>query len=241
MLLSLCAIGVSLLQVQSCIKPPRDFDPRDGNNVYTACRIKSMGGAPWVYNENNDPVSSVHTNAGTGSPNIFFKYDNKGRLMEYTGLDDNGSYEFMHRYTYHQQRIVIDTMYIFGQYGVPNSALFKRIYYPRYDNLNRIAQDSLVYYSTANGPAANSVIIDYPYHQDGNLFNGYTYDNKLNFHRTNKIWMFIDREYSLNNPVPALTYNSAGLPLTFSSKNLFDFNFTYFSVGGAITISYDCK
>jgi hypothetical protein len=43
----------------------------------------------------------------------------------------------------------------------------------------------------------------------------------LNIHRTNTIWMFIDRDYSINNPVDngSDTYNSVGLPISISTNN----------------------
>jgi len=227
-------MGLCLFLYFSCIKPPKDFDPRDGNNVYTGCRVKSINGISFAYNKNNDPVSYIHDNVGTGNPNLFFKYDSRGKLTEFAALYDNGSYEFLHRYTYNQQKIVVDTAYFFGAYGVPASYAFKRISYPAYDNLNRIVQDSVV----QNG---QFTITHYYYHADGNLFNGFTYDDKLNPHRTNKIWMFVDRDYSVNNPVPAATYNSSGLPLTYPAKNGFDLVFAYFTHYGATSITYDCR
>ena len=226
-------IGICLFFNFSCTKLPRDFDPRDGNNVYTGCRVNSINGIAFTYNKNNDPVTYIHDNVGTGNPNLFFKYDNRGRLTEFAALEFD-SYEFLHRYTYYQQRIVVDTMYIFGEYGVPESYAFKRISYPAYDNLNRIVQDSVV----QNG---QSWIIYYPYRADGNLISGSTYDDKLNPHRTNKVWMFIDRDYSVNNSVAAATYNSSGLPLMYPAKNGFDLVFAYFRWFGATSITYDCK
>ena len=38
------------------------------------------------------------------------------------------------------------------------------------------------------------------------------YDHKVNIHRTNKVFMFVDRDYSMNNPFSAATYNGYLLP-----------------------------
>jgi hypothetical protein len=231
---------VTIFQSTSCLKPPPNFDPRNADNVYTGCRIKSINDVPVLYNRNNDPVSFIHDGqAYTGNPNIVFKYDNRNRLLEYAALFSNNSYGFVHRYTYNQQRIVADTEYVFGSYGVPDSYAFKNIYYPVYDNLGRVAQDSVVNY-TSYGTIATR-IQPYVYTADGNRYNSITYDNKLNPHRTNKIWMFIDRDYSINNPVPAVTYNGSGLPLTYDSKNVFNFHLMSFDYRGATTVTYECK
>lgn len=231
---------LSFVLFNSCVKSPPNFDPRDANNVYSGCRVGSINGIPFVYNRNNDPVSFIHAGAtGTGNPNFFFKYDNKGRLIEYAALDDKNTFELLHRYSYNQQRIVTDTFYFMGTYGSTVSYASKSIYYPAYDNLNRVVEDSVV--STSFSGATGYSITKYIYNAAGNLDNGYTFDNKLNPHRTNKIWMFIDRNYSVNNPVPASTYNNAGLPLTFPGKSTLALRFNFNFYDGFTTIAYDCK
>ncbi|WP_149695097.1 hypothetical protein [Chitinophaga sp. CF418] len=42
-----------------------------------------------------------------------------------------------------------------------------------------------------------------------------SYDNKVNFLRTNKVWQLLTRDYSENNTRNAVTYNKYGLPLQF--------------------------
>jgi hypothetical protein len=59
-----------------------------------------------------------------------------------------------------------------------------------------------------------------------------SYDNKINPRRTNKIWMFVDKDYSANNPIPGPTaYNELGLPLN---------NITFLG-NHATEVFYDCK
>ncbi len=59
------------------------------------------------------------------------------------------------------------------------------------------------------------LVNEYSYDINGNLvLPGITYDNKVNIHRTNKVFMFVDRDYSMNNPFTAPAYNGYGLPQT---------------------------
>lgn len=66
-------------------------------------------------------------------------------------------------------------------------------------------------------PTGTYTFLDQTYSYDaaGNLINGATYDRKLNFRRTNWVWMFIDRDFSVNNPFKAYSYNNGGLPIHF--------------------------
>ena len=58
----------------------------------------------------------------------------------------------------------------------------------------------------------------YEYDKRGNLvIADATYDKKTSIYRTHAIWMFLNRNYSLNNPVVATSYNANGLPLTFTN------------------------
>jgi hypothetical protein len=53
----------------------------------------------------------------------------------------------------------------------------------------------------------------YTYDAEGNLeVPGATYDNKMNINRTNDIWQFLARDYSVNNRLMATAYNSTGFP-----------------------------
>jgi len=56
---------------------------------------------------------------------------------------------------------------------------------------------------------------DITYDAKGNA-EGSTYDNKINYHQTNKVWMFIDDQYSVNNPFHIDEYDVHGLPVKFN-------------------------
>ena len=67
---------------------------------------------------------------------------------------------------------------------------------------------------------------DYFYPSNG------VYDENLNPHRTNIVWMLIDRNYSVNNPLTAGNYKGALLRLHCSAAGkwnpMFVFAYTYY-------------
>ena len=163
----------------------------------------------FTYNSSGDPVTAIRTAVSTGYPNFFFKYDQHGRFTDLIGgygHTINDPIESWTRYFYDNlNRIVRDSFYSFplivngrptlGEYsGFINSTY-------TYDSKDRIISTTRGLFTTT-----------YAYDGQGNLV-GTAYDNKINIHRTNKIWMFIDKDYSVNNPVTAsYVYNSVGLP-----------------------------
>ncbi len=247
-LLYLCIAFTTIFQLSSCIKPHDPHNPYDADNTYDGCRVKQTinqttdESTPvtrnFSYNSNNDPVSVNSPQVSTGNPNLVFKYDAKCRLTEYSGLYTNGLFEFVHKYGYTYNRITVDTQYVFGTYATLSGYWGLRYSYIRYDGLDRVVQDSEVY--VLPSPLTN--VINYSYDANGNLINGKVYDAKLNPHRTNKVWMFTDRNYSVNNPVTANTYNSSGLPTNFMPPtSAFDLTFAYIGYFGSTQIFYDCK
>ena len=177
-----------------------------------------------------------------GSSNYLFRYDHIGRLTDFYGVyedpanfyKDSIKFDIWHRYHYDaRNRIIVDTAY---QYGIvvgpdyiprpdPNSTspdvnvlFIARFTYDNYDRLIK-AQETFPGHTF-------SLTRVYTYNQAGNLvkredqYNDGTiipisygpYDNKINYHRTNRIWQFLDRDYSMNNILPIDAYNNKGLP-----------------------------
>ena len=168
----------------------------------------------FAYNSSGDPVSITRSSGPhTGYPNYSFKYDQNKRLTDFIGVyDGNPNAEFWHKYFYdNQDHIIMDSTYIFPRVtnGFPENAFDKRLTYYTYDKDGRIIKDSTVSLS-------NSSVNTYVYNADGNLV-GRTYDNNNNVNRTNEIWMFLNKDYSVNNPFTADAYNTSALP---SSINL---------------------
>jgi hypothetical protein len=192
------------------------------------------------YNHLGNPVSVIQSNGpGTGTPNYLFFYDNKSRLHDVIGVYDESSYESWQRFAYNgKNQIVKDTTWIFGMMGdnpdPANIFISENRYY--YDAMGRMIKVISVGLNQ-NTSAYHEK--NYSYNTDGNLNNSGVYDNKINFNRTNKIWMFLNRNYSRNNVVAAEEYNFAGLPLKFKDS-LYDLGFLNFEFNDS-EITYSCK
>jgi hypothetical protein len=258
---SLTGVLLIILTLYSCSKNAIDTDLQHSNlklsdfkrgdvnlqhadHVYSGCRIRQTINyqSPYTttrrqfeYDKDNNPVRVTSDQPGTAHPDLYFKYDKKGNLMEYYGLYAGGSFfEFLHRYGYSNNRIIVDTMYIWGEYPNPTTYYTKRIRHLKYDGLERVVCDSEVYVY----PSPFTNVIRYNYDNNGNLVTyGTSYDNKMSPQRTNKIWMFADRNYSVNNPAAASSYTTSGLPLSFSSSYM---TFAYFGYYGSVEMMYDC-
>ena len=229
------------------------------------CRVEQIGyrqssspdtnTARFYYNNKGYPTAVNFDAVGTGRPNLLFRYDNKGRLVDFIAPYTNNNYEQWFHYEHDAHgRIIADSLFTFGAFinGEPSrNALIKAAAWYEYDMYDRIKKVTRAY--------ENFTIADeYLYNHQGNLeiHNRYTngnfsgadtfyYDNKVNIHRTNRIWMFIDRNYSKNNPHPAEHYNQAGLPTRYrlpgSETISFDFNFIYSIELEHSDIKYHCK
>lgn len=196
------------------------------------------------YNKWGDPVSVIHSWPRTGETNVFFTYDNRRRLTEV--LTDQMLYK---KYFYSgpgSKQPIMDSSFTFPSFknGVLTSYYYPRATWIFYDNQGRVIKDSIVaedyigvyrYSYDANGNRA----AQNPY--TGWVF--YNYDNKVNPHVTSEIFQFVDRDYSVNNPFVADTYNVEGLPTILNIPYYVNGRLLSF-LGTAIhkaTIIYDCK
>ncbi|HVS97278.1 MAG TPA: hypothetical protein VHE54_12375 [Puia sp.] len=172
----------------------------------------------FTYNAWGDPVSGIRTRTSTGYTNFLFQYDQLHRLTDKINIYGvDLSYwippESWDRFFYDDKgRIAVDSQYFFpdivngrpvqGKYGVVT------LFYFEYDAFDRITRVSM-----ATGGKI-FYVNTYSYDSGGNLA-GQPHDAMINFRRCNRIWMFLSRDYSLNNPLNAVyTYNRTGLPLT---------------------------
>jgi hypothetical protein len=199
----------------------------------------------FLYDALGRPVNSIRADVGTGSPRYVFRYDSVGRLQDFIGAyGDTGDYpgEFWTRYTYSEgNRTVWDTTYIFpeGSTWPPATYADFRSTLAKYDDEGRVIQTT-TYIPPANQFDTTAVYGEsFVYDAKGDV-EGFTYDDKINLHRTNKVWQFIDFQYSANNPTKIDAYNALGLPVKI--------NFT--PGGGTVmlglafantVISYDCE
>lgn len=164
----------------------------------------------FTYTKWGDPEKITRPATATGSPNLLFRYDRNQRLTDFIGIYQDGfNTEFWHKYYYDQAgRITIDSVYIFGIMvnGMLSYPRFIYVNVLKYDSKDRIIEE------IRTSPPYDPTVYNYTYDANGNKI-GPLYDQKVNYHRTNKIWMFLDREYSLNNPFNADQYNSLSLPV----------------------------
>jgi hypothetical protein len=191
--------------------------------------------ARFYYNRYGNPDSVIYEKVSTWEPNMLFRYDSKQRLrecLEYYHSSTEYLYEEWHKYGYNNRnQAVIDTIYLMGQIKGnpetdPNTG--RRISYLFYDAKGRIVKDSLFYRPPENIPPKVTI---YEYDSYGNRVRpGMVYDNYLNIHQLHPIWQLLDRDYSVDNPFAAVSYNNYRLPLAFdqpysyaSSQNPFLF------------------
>jgi len=225
-------IGCAVVLTTGCRKL-YDYISNHGDGDYKACNIKKITAYRYspsdtlrkdvdtitytfTYNRLGDPVSITNDHVQTANPNFLFSYDKYNRLISmvqpYTGAVN---YELWHKYGYNDKgQIVKDTNYFFGAIvgGVPQPSVHYGYITYQYDAKGRIIHEvDSIYIS---GMFANISSSNYAYDANGNLVTGAVYDNKLNLNRTNSVWMFIRRDYSVNNPFTALQYNENGLPLS---------------------------
>jgi hypothetical protein len=205
------------------------------------------------YNRDGSPASAIRNGfADEANPNWFFSYDRQGRLIQAAALFSGftisngkltGSGIYLHRYSYDiRNRVSTDTFkagptFVNGVLTVFHGEI--QVSHLEYDSRDRIIKETITEISQSGGPATPNGSVDYNYDANGNLTKpGQTivYDQKVNFYRTNKVWMLINRNYSVNNPFTAGTYNSFGLP----TKDIPPFAFLFLGYSDA-TIQYSCQ
>lgn len=204
------------------------------------------------YNSWGDPLSVSHSvGPSTGRPDYIFKYSRPGKLSELLGVyymygttDDGVFMEKWHKYFYDGTgKIALDSTYIWPYFenGVLTDFYSGKLTFYTYDNKDRIIKDSTIWTEKyLSGNNITVIVNNYAYDANGNRVGG-SYDQKTSFLRTNKIWMFLHRDYSLNNPFTADSYNSNGLPTSLNlSVKRGDTRFldVYFNLA---QISYGCR
>jgi hypothetical protein len=234
--------------------------PLPGQQTY--CRIESIWENPneidqryilFLYDEYENPTVITTPHITTDGPYHTFKYDSWHRLREYKGDAGHNNFEFWHFYGYDNNgRINVDTNYTLGAIGPHGelSAVSRWIKQLEYDSQNRISKEVV---DVEPGPYYENY---YHYHYEntynydaaGNLIfpasDHVTYDNKLSIYRTNDIWMFLHRDYSVNNRVVATEYNSSGYPTKVNSPKGFSPANFYFLNAATLDhsqISYGCR
>jgi hypothetical protein len=183
------------------------FNDTDPYEITTA----TFSYTPW-----GDPKSIIMSRTSTGKPNYYFYYDNQHRLISRKDMyDDNVTIDLLTRYKYDSNNFIVsDTSWYSGQDGDDVSTFYAYfVDYYWYDSKGRISK-IVTTYSTGIQPYTR----EYAYDAQGNMIRpGNTYDNKTNYLRTSLILAFTMRDYSMNNYIPALSYNTKKLPTSYST------------------------
>lgn len=173
----------------------------------------------FYYNRSGDPDSVIYGYVGTAFPNLYFSYNSKKQVSEIKAFYTNDGFDSWHRLGYNQKGLITtDTLYTWGvKYQDPEPSNYhdKIIVYFEYDNYNRITKAT---YNWVYPPIPTPFILNYSYNSNGNLITGYEnaqYDNYTNPLTLHPIWQFLQRNYSINNPINAVNYNKYRLPLKF--------------------------
>lgn len=193
----------------------------------------------FTYDPLGNPISIIKNgDPGTGNPNYLFTYDTEARLYQAIGIYSNNSYESWKRFGYdNKDQIVKDTTWVFGVIGDnpdPDSYyIYENTYY--YDAMGRIIKVTTV---GLNQNSRGYNVQNYSYNSKGNLNDGRIYDQNTNINRTNRIWMFLNRDYSKNNSLAAEKYNFAKLPLSYNNTK-YSLNFLGLTLNES-KITYSC-
>jgi hypothetical protein len=203
-------------------------------------RIDSL---TFYYNPDGSPSHIVASNPGDNSPNYVFRYDSQGRLLDYIAAYANGAAISWIRYYYDEAtRTVTDTGYTLAtQYLIWPPTYFgdATSEVKHYDELGRIISYEQFVFENVNGVDSSVLFYSrtYTYNREGNVEGG-QYDNKINLHRTNRVWQFIDNDYNNNNVLPVHQYNAYGLPseIPINPSNTFLFSLEF----QTLNIHYSC-
>jgi hypothetical protein len=212
-------------------------------NQVDQCRLAYVKQISWdntiyegtfYYTPNGLPLSVqytyTHNNFAIELNNHRFLYSKHNKLTVYQVFDGNYAY-IQHSYGYSGNKITLDTLYSdFGEQFLQISKL-------QYDNEGRIIKEDIHVIERNLLPVSETITKQYVYDNRGNLVSPLvtTYDNKVNYLRTDPLWMFIHRNYSQNNPQGVTQYNSENLPLGFTAKV-----FGFLQFGEPAEIEYLC-
>jgi hypothetical protein len=245
-IITIIAVAISLMVPFGGCKKFVDHVLHNDTNDIEHCRIAkvflihefidSIQTGIVYYNDHNDPDSVIFDFPGSslGPALFYFVYDADHRLIEYRAdySREPGDFYIKHTYVYSGGIIVVDTT----RAQVSGSGV--EVHTLQYDLNGRVVREDRKVIEIDHLPVnEDAEPFVFSYDASGNLAGDvFAYDNKVNFMRTNKVWMFTERNYSMNNRKGATSYNDHGLPLTFQEEHR-----PYFLNYGPIALEYDCS
>jgi hypothetical protein len=191
------------------------------------CKVVETFDRIITYDEWGNPISAVYKDDpdATGHPTFYFLYNSKHQLIAYGG----GSQHYLTLNAAGQA--IKDTLIM--NYAGQDDRIASVIYYDFFGRISKITSES--YHSGGEDlplPHDKSTA-EFKYDKRGNLITqGYDthgnpiireYDHRTNLYRTHPVFMFVHKDYSINNLVPQTVtyhYNPAGLPDQFEGDFL---------------------
>jgi hypothetical protein len=258
---SIPMLFTAILLFAGCNKPDQDYPQ--------LCQILQLTNhsrydfddytATFEYDSKGTPLRITRATTATGATNYLFRHDSHNRVSDVIGSYREGAYgdyfEFWHRLKYDaKNRVIQDSSFYTGIIDnnpaqVPGVSLLVLVYTFQYDAQNRMIkynerqelgyQDRYFYYNKKGNLDSTVTKRDDGYQYTNEFGN---YDDKVNIHRTNPLWQYLDRNYSSNNSLNTITSNKYGLPTTIGATSIKDNTpyFLTFSVDN-LDIQYSCK
>lgn len=237
-----------LFTFSGCQKIWDYFD--DHHNHAAKCRIEEIqfttemedggsqaGHAVFSYDNNDNPTQIQIYDPGNDSwpGDKGFRCDSDNRLIVYV---EDMFISVWHKYIYVNATTIIDSSFVYssGDYTVtdrPDTHVYTRVSKITLDNRGRIIRDE----NDMDGTK------EYNYDFRGNLIRpGVTYTGKTNIRQTNRVWQFIDRDYSKNQPAGEVeTFNSNNLPYQFSNEFSMSGGFNVLPIHPGAVVRYRCE
>lgn len=191
-------------------KPQKEFNLcRITEIQQSAGPLVSNRTGTFYYSSNGNLDSVVFDDRGIVH---YWKYDDRNVLVEYRDAFNHDITDFitLHKYASENGRVIRDTTWLEGASGY-----IVQVWSLEYDTKGRVIRETGF---RIDDEAPGAVLPDrvYSYNEEGNLADGGTYDNEVNFLRTNKVLQFVHRNYSMNNQSTfVLGYNQYKLPVGF--------------------------
>lgn len=207
--------------------------------TWTDSHLDELRENKFTYNEHDNPVSVTSNQHGTGSGFHYFRYDENQRLKEY-----EEEYVVTRYYHYDGNSKLPTGDSMVDAYGREFRETFT------YDSKNRITKAVVEFISSPfeDDDYADDVK-EYIYDGDdlqAYIWNGnqqnpeMVYISKPSIYLSNKVWMFINRNYSKHSALGPATYHRIGLPLTYHDEPPYQFPFLDINFFGS-TVTYMCR
>ncbi len=232
---------MALLSLSSCRKV-YDYIREHPDAYQPPCRVTnfrvlSVNGAHSnfviSYNGKGNPISIMDSDrVNPMGWDQYFRYDRYDRLTDYIICGPpSTSAMIWHKYAYIRPDLIADTSIGYtGEIDQPAPLAKDAVsYHIRTFNMDRLGRIAITTYLSYDPPHTPYLIDTLKYDANGNLpipdWTG-VYDDKVNILRTNKVWEFVNINYSRNNLLIndgafPTRYNEYGLPLNLRNQARF--------------------